>query len=181
MGKNKNSSFEVFDSRINQIVPVDSNEEVLVYKWLMYAQSKDIILKFQYQPCTFTLSEKVTYKHKNKTKTLFQDHVYSPDFEIEWNPKYEIFQEEFKYPFGWHKNNIYVDVKGSFNRNQRSFSIDQKWVFQRYGFYIYKLEPKKFFKKVGILEEFKFTQKTKKPSKIFEGYPLIDDILKISK
>lgn len=69
-----------------------------------------------------------------------------------------------------------MDVKGSFNRNQRSFSIDQKWVYQKTGFYIYKLEPKKFFKKFGILDEFMFTEKTKKPSKVFEGYPLMVDV-----
>jgi len=90
-------------------------------------------------------------------KTLFQDHVYSPDFLIEWDPERTILSDEFKLPFGLNHNRIYVDVKGSFNRNQRSFSIDQKWVYQKYGYYIYKLEPKVFFRKMGILEEFKLT------------------------
>lgn len=70
-------------------------------------------------------------------------------------------------------------MKGSFNRNQRSFSIDQKWVYQKYGYYIYKLEPKVFFRKMGILEEFKLTQKTKKPSKVFAGYPTVGEIFGI--
>ena len=69
-------------------------------------------------------------------------------------------------------------MKGSFNRNQRSFSIDQKWTWQKEGYYIYKLEPKKFFRKFGILEEFLLTEKTKKPSKVFEGYPLLSEIFK---
>lgn len=87
-------------------------------------------------------------------KVLFQDHQYSPDFLIKVNPKYQTLLDEFKVTFS---NQIYVDVKGSFNRNQRSFSIDQKWVYQKTGYYIYKLEPKAFFKKFGILEEFKYT------------------------
>jgi len=119
------------------------------------------------------LSEKEKYTVKGKEKTLFQDHVYSPDFLIRINEKCESLLSEFKVTFD---NNIYVDVKGSFNRNQRSFSIDQKWVYQKTGYYIYKLEPKMFFRKFGILEEFKFTQKTKKPSKVFAGYKTIEEV-----
>lgn len=37
MGRNKNSEFQVYDTRTNQYVDVDSNEEVLVFKWLLYA------------------------------------------------------------------------------------------------------------------------------------------------
>lgn len=37
MGKNKNSTFSVLDTRTNQMVPVDSKEEVLTYKWLLVA------------------------------------------------------------------------------------------------------------------------------------------------
>ena len=173
MGKNKNSNFEVVDTRTNQIVPVDSNEEVLVYKWLLHALELGIVKNFTYQPTTFVLSEKVQYKQGKKTKTLFQDHVYSPDFLIEVDEKHQNLINEFKLVFD---NKIYVDVKGSFNRNQRSFSIDQKWTYQKYGYYIYKLEPKVFFKKFGILEEFKFTQKTKKPSKVFSGYNTVEEI-----
>lgn len=126
-----------------------------------------LVRDFFYQPHTFILSKKVTYMSGKKEKTLFQDHVYSPDFLIIWEPEYTKFRDEFKVPFGDEENMVYVDVKGSFNRNQRSFSIDQKWVYQKEKLYIYKLEPKKFFKKFGILDEFRFTQKTKKPSKVF--------------
>jgi hypothetical protein len=112
------------------------------------------VKSFKYQPITFELCGKVKYGTGPKLKTLFQDHVYSPDFLIEVDGKYKKLIDEFKV---LDENRIYVDVKGSFNRNQRSFSIDQKWVYQKTGYYIYKLEPKKFFKKFGILEEFKFT------------------------
>ena len=176
MGRNRNSVFQVMDTRDNDIVQVDSNEEVLVYKWLLYAQKIGVVQDFQYQPCTFVLSPKVQYQAGKKSRTLFQDHVYSPDFLIQVNPAHQNLIQEFKVPFGQDSNMIYVDVKGSFNRNQRSFSIDQKWVWQKEGFYIYKLEPKVFFKKFGILDEFKFTQKTRKPSKVFQGYNTIDEI-----
>lgn len=92
-------------------------------------QEKGVVLNFEYQPETFVLSEKVQYPSGKKMKTLFQDHVYSPDFLIEWDPERTKLSDEFKLPFGLNHNRIYVDVKGSFNRNQRSFSIDQKWVY----------------------------------------------------
>ena len=156
---------------------MDSREEVLVYRWLLKALELGVVRSFRYQPCTFVLADKATYQDRNKLKTLFQDHVYSPDFEIEIDPALEDLRREFKVLDNGCR--ILVDVKGSFNRNQRSFSIDQKWVWQKTGFYIYKLEPKKFFRKFGILEEFRFTEKTKKPSKVFEGYPLISEIFDV--
>lgn len=177
MGKNRNSNFEVLDTITNQMVEVDSNEEVLVYKWLLYMKQAGVVKDFLYQPIVFTLSDKVQYTVGKKTRTLFQDHVYSPDFLIDINPQYTNLLDEFKVVFDGSK--IYVDVKGSFNRNQRSFSIDQKWVYQKTGYYIYKLEPKQFFKKFGILEEFKFTQKTKKPSKVFAGYKTVEEVFSL--
>lgn len=144
-----------------------------MFKWLLHALEIGLVLDFKYQPCTFVLSDKVKYQSGNKLKTLFQDHVYSPDFLIDVNPKYKSLIDEFKV---LENNKIYVDVKGSFNRNQRSFSIDQKWVYQKTGYYIYKLEPKVFFRKFGILEEFKLTQKTRKPSKVFAGYKTVEEV-----
>ena len=136
-----------------------------------------IVKSFRYQPVTFVLAPKAEYMDGLKKRHLFREHVYSPDFEIEVDPKRKDLVKEFKV---LDRNRIYVDVKGSFNRNQRSFSMDQKWVFQKTGYYIYKLEPKKFFRKFGILEEFRFTEKTKKPSKVFEGYPLVTEIFESS-
>ena len=178
MGKNKRSSYTVLDTRTNQTVEVDSKEEILTYKWLLKALELGIIYSFEYQPKTFTLSDPVKYKDsKGKEKTLFREHVYSPDFLIEFNiMKYHQFKDEFKVMDNG--NRIYIDVKGSFNRTSRSFSVDRKWLYQKYGIYIYELQPKEFFKKFGILEEFKLTEKTKKPSKVFEGYPVITDIFK---
>lgn len=48
MGRNKNSSFEVVDTRSGETVQVDSNEEVLVYMWLLRCQELGIVLDFTY-------------------------------------------------------------------------------------------------------------------------------------
>lgn len=133
---------------------------------------------FVYQPTTFQLSDPVKYRDsKGKERSLFREHVYSPDFTIDFDPlKYRNLMDEFKHIHDG--KTAYIDVKGGFNRTQRSFTTDRKWVFQKYGIYIYELKPKDFFRKFGILKEFMFTDKTKKPSKVFEGYPIVDDIFK---
>lgn len=77
-------------------------------------QGMGVVESFEYQPTTFVLSEKVQYRQGKKMKVLFQDHQYSPDFLIKVNPKYQTLLDEFKVTFS---NQIYVDVKGSFNRN----------------------------------------------------------------
>ena len=56
--------------------------------------------------------------------------------------------------------------------------MNQKWLYSKYHIYVHKVVPKLFFKKFGIIEEFKFTEKTKKPSKKYMGYPMIDEIFK---
>lgn len=176
MGKNKRKQIECLDTRTNQIVLVDSIEEVLTYKWLVQAIELGIVKSFEYQPITFEITKQVKYFDGKKERVLFRPHVYSPDFLIEINPQHEQLKKEFKILFD---NKIYVDVKGTFNKTQRSFSIDQKIIYDKFGYYIYKLIPKDFMKKFGILEEFLYTQKTKKKSKVFEGYPLIQDVFQV--
>ena len=43
MGRNRNSGFEVLDTRTGLMVNVDSNEEVLVYEWLLHAMRLGIV------------------------------------------------------------------------------------------------------------------------------------------
>lgn len=173
MGKNKRKQLECLDTRTNEVILVDSIEEVLTYKWLVKAYEMGIVKSFVYQPITFEITKQVKYFDGKKERVLFRPHVYSPDFLIEINPNCEQLKKEFKILFD---NKIYIDVKGTFNKTQRSFSIDQKIIYEKFGYYIYKLIPKDFMKKFGILEEFLYTQKTKKKSKVFDGYPLIQDV-----
>lgn len=57
------------------------------YKWLLKALDLGIVTDFKYQPCSFVLSDPVKYVNSNgKTRTLFQEHIYSPDFLIAVNP-----------------------------------------------------------------------------------------------
>ena len=100
-----------------------------MYKWLLSALSLGIVQDFVYQPKTFTLSDPVKYTDsKGKERTLFREHVYSPDFTIDFDHiKYPNLYDEFKYVSNG--NRAYVDVKGGFNRTQRSFNTDRKWMY----------------------------------------------------
>ncbi len=87
MGKNRRIQLECLDTRTNETVLVDSVEEIETFKWLLKAMQLGIVRDFKYQPCSFTLSEPVKYVNsKGKTRTLFQEHIYSPDFLISVNP-----------------------------------------------------------------------------------------------
>lgn len=180
-GHNKNSEYTVVDKRTGKTVNVDSLEEVEMYEWLDYALEKGVIEDFTYQPKTFELSQPISYTNsKGKSKSRFREHVYSPDFRFTVSKENDWLLDELKYDFGTDGNReVWIDVKGTFNRNARSFSIDQKWVLWKYGIYIHKLIPKIFFKKCGIIDSFKTTRKTNKPSKKYEGYPDFDDVFSI--
>ena len=180
MGKNKNSEFSVVDKRTGKTVAVDSLEEVEMYEWLDYALEKGIVRDFIYRPDTFRLSEPVDITNsKGKKRSLFREHVYSPDFKIVIDRSRIDLLDELKCDWSDFKEGVYnawIDVKGTFNRNSRSFSIDQKWVWSKYGIYVHKVIPKKFFQKFGIRKEFLLTRKTGKPSAKYQGFPLVDDV-----
>lgn len=179
MGKNRRSKFSVFDSIHNKTLSVDSQEEVEFTKWLCRAIELGIIQDFTYQPKSFKLSDKVEYTTiKGKIKTLFREHIYTADFIIFFDrTKFTDLAEEFKCYSNFDSNikmgkyAYYVDVKGGFQQDAgRSFSMNQKWLFERFHVYVHKVVPKKFFAKFGIPEELRFTEKTRKPSKKYAGY-----------
>lgn len=183
IGKNKRKQLLQFDAAHNVTLSVDSKEECDFIEWLNEAKELSIINDFQYQPSSFLLSDNVKYINVfNKSKTLFREHAYSTDFLIKFNPnKYKDLAAEFKVSqdnLSCQECSVYIDVKGTFNRNTRSFSTDRKWVWQKFNIYIYELIPVKFFKLFGCPQKCKFTNKTKKPRKLFQGFKMIFDIFK---
>lgn len=186
MGKNKRKQIEVFDKVHNVLLNVDSLEEVEFIEWLNAACQMQIIKDFEYQPKSFELFKPQTWVNsKGKNRTLFREHIYTADFII-WidKDKYPALADEFRI-FARNASNeaeqsyaYYIDVKGGFmsNGSARSFPINQKWVYDKYGVYVHKIVPKDFFKKFGITEDLRLTRKTKKPSKKYEGYKLISEV-----
>ncbi len=172
----------MLDTRTNNNVDVDSLEEVEVFEWLLEAMKLGIVVDFEYQPSSYVLFEGAKYKDsKGKERCLFRDHIYSPDFSITFDVSNVRLLDEFKLPViddNRKTAKIVVDVKGAFmtNGSGRSFSLNQKWVFQKYGIYVYKLVPKEFFRKFGITESLMYTKKTRKPSSKYRGFPKIEEV-----
>ena len=185
MGKNKRRVLEVFDAKHGKNLEVDSQEEVEFVKWLNEATSLGVVKDFEYQPKPFKLSGPAHYNDGKKVRSLFREHVYTADFILYVDSvKNPSLARELKLSDSIKDNGdikaYYIDIKGGFmsNGSARSFPINQKWVYEKFHVYVHKLIPKEFFKEFGIPEELKFTEKTKKPSKKYAGYPLIKDIAK---
>jgi hypothetical protein len=156
----------------------ESKEEVYFSWWIDELTKAGIIQDIKYQPKSFILSDKFNIKFiehlKTKTKersvNILADHIYTADWLIRWNKKahlkvYASIDDELthtikRYPLlaNHNKEKDYyfsvVDVKGTFNQNDawRRFSIDQKWVMQKYGIYVQKIVPNPAVSKSGALK-----------------------------
>lgn len=181
MGKNKRNQIKFYDSFHDLNVSCDSVEEVDMYSWLIEAHSLGVVVDFKYQPKSYLLSDTVKYVNvEGKQRTLLREHIYSPDFEFIIEPKKclklakELRLTQDQASCDWFK--ICVDVKGTFAKSDggRSFSINQKWLMQKHNVYVCKIVPKDFFKLFGVPKACQLTAKTKKPRKMYLGYPQID-------
>jgi len=150
------------------MIKFESAEELHFSWYIDELVQNGFIKRWKYQPEPFPLSDKVTFtwqkqlktKQKVMVKTLLQEHKYQADFLIIWAYKAAgIFfapkattHDILSYPFvaDFSENYGYrtvIDVKGEYNQNDawRRFSIDQKWVWQRYKVPVQKIIPKKLF------------------------------------
>lgn len=187
MGKNKRQQFEAFDKVHGRTVMVDSREEMDMLAWLCEAKDLGLILDFEYQPAAIKLFDSVDFVNsQGKKRSLFREHVYTPDFIVKFRPGVsEQLDVQFKVPFDRMRQNefkAYIDVKGGFmsNGSGRSFSINQKWIYQLTGIYVQKIVPKDFFRKCGCPVESFVTRKTGKSRKMFQGYKSIRQTLGLS-
>ena len=183
MGKNKRKQISCFDEFHNVEVQCDSIEECDFLAWCSEMAQQKLIYDFTYQPESIKLFDKVDYiAYDGKKKSLFREHVYSPDFIIQINPRTSnILCKELKIPYeamNLESFSVYLDVKGTFQRADggRAFSLNQKWVYQKTGIYVMKLVPKEFFKKCGCPSNCFLTQKTKKLRKMYSGMKDIKQI-----
>lgn len=185
-GKNKRKQLELHDPVHNADLLVDSMEEVEFLQWLFEAHSLGIVTDFIYQPDSFLLTGKVDYMpmfpanpKKPKAKCLFRDHIYTADFKVVLASK---FLEASSKGFVVMDNGkpgedytVWVDTKGTFmlHGGDRSFSINQKLVWEKYGVYIQKVVPKEFFRKLGVPPCLRYTFQKKQISHKYDGYNFI--------
>ena len=186
MGKNTRRQIQYRDDFHNIDVNCDSVEECDYIDWCSEAAQLSIIQDFEYQPQSIKLFDAVEYINwKGQSRSLLREHIYSPDFKIMFNPQsYQILAKEFKLPHKALQDNtfqVYLDVKGEFQRGDggRSFSINQKWVYQKTGIYVQKIIPKDFFKACGCPAKCFLTRKTGRPRKAFVAFKSIKEVFAI--
>lgn len=187
MGKNKKSKI-TFEN-----LELDSKEELLFIHWLNEAKENNLISEYKYQPEEYVLSDKVTLvkqiekkkKLVDKEVTILNKHIYTPDFCVKPTEKFY----ELYYKFGWDKifkrieiNDGYliIDIKGSFNQagGDRVFSINQKWIYQKYGIYITKIVPDDLFELTWCPELCRLTPVKKQPIEKYKDFKKLSSILK---
>lgn len=169
----------------------DSVEEGEFYAWCLEAKEHGFIEDFVYHPEPFKLSErqsttrtkvyytKVRRERREKVEEvfLFHPHEYTPDFKLslsdKWLDKFSTALHHDDFNVAW------IDVKGTFGmfHDDKSFSINQKWVYQKYGVVVNKVVPKRFFPKTWVPTSARYTDKTGKVRKAYVMCPTIEDVL----
>jgi len=159
----------------------DSYEEFEFNLWIQEAKEHGLITNPVYQPASFILSGgvKVSFEKKLKTKTkiiektLLQPHIYTADWSFDLCIQ---FPPSIFWPV---TGKVWIDIKGDWqNRGaKQEFSINRKWVFEKYGIYINKIVPKTFFQKTWCPELLRITPKTKKPVKHYSNAPTLQSQL----
>lgn len=185
-GKNRRRQLEAYDEVHQVMLSVDSQEEVDMLNWLNEAKHLGIINDFRYQPPSYQLSDPVKYKDvAGKERSLYREHQYTTDFMLEFNPNRQLeLAKELKVSYealSADSCSVFIDVKGTFNRNARSFSTDRKWLWQKFKIYIYELIPQKFFKLFGVPAASVLSPKKKQPRKCFQGFSSLSEAFKVNR
>lgn len=149
-----------------------SDEEKDFAEWLEEAEYNGLVTDLEYEPHSFLLSPKQSIfvekqlktKIKQVEKFLLHQHSYTPDFRF-------IIKDKLLYAFFKKISGLYtyVDTKGTWSNrgSAQEFSINQKWVYEKYGVFINKIIPSKLFKKTWVPELCRLTPKKRQPKKEF--------------
>jgi hypothetical protein len=183
----------------------DSLEEYHFYLWTIEALQHDLIKNVKYHPWKATLGHSVSLKVPKPTKRkpdgtrkihLLQAIQYEPDWILEIYPDRNFLLKKNIVPLRslpqnpnyWEPHHggaiVMVDIKGNYTAARmqpQKFPVIQKWMFQKFGIYINKIIPKKFFMKFWCPELATYTPKTGKKSKRYTDCQLIEAWLKENK
>ena len=171
----------------------DSTEELWASYWLKEIQDAGYIDSFHLHPEPYILAQTYSYPYDKYLKTrvkelesnLLSPHIYTPDFLVNWNKNARgIFwnaihdRVQLKDVFVAKEtedgnNNYYsiIEVKAGFSKFHagREFSINAKWMLQRFGVYVNKViigNKKGLFKDTFTPEKYLLTDKSKQNRKL---------------
>ena len=152
--------------------------------WLDDFKKEGAINEWFYESNSFTLSDQQLYpvskvmktKIKIVTHELLKDHTYRPDFLVEWNEDWNkklwrlvddaTCERKVKFfavrSSKTGKPYTFFEVKGDFDRNNmtRLFTLNQKWLYSKYGLYVTLVKLPTLFKQTFVPERYFVTDKT---------------------
>lgn len=168
-----------------------SKEELYFWWYLLELKDKGFISDIRYEPQSFDLCESVRFPWIKKMKTkdkvcdfeLLKGMRYTPDFTFVWELKAtgiftaNKYQNPRNMPFKMLGKTCWVDVKGTFSRNEsyRIFPMYQKMMWKIHGIFVEKIVMPTLYVKTFTPGRFLLTDKTMKPRTInFETQTLND-------
>ena len=145
------------------VVKDTSDEEKYFLCWAEEAKEAGLVRRIKYQPKPFTLCEPVKIvshtgaKGKEHRFHLLNEHIYTADFLLEWEPLATEIGMVRSLLNSTSKGKAYfncnqrkdgllysvIDTKGSYSENVNDirFPLNQKWVYAKYGIYVQKVVP----------------------------------------
>jgi len=160
----------------------DSKEEMYFSWYLDELVDAGYVRNYDLHPREFILTNKQTVqvekqlktKVKVIEKTFLQPHVYTPDFYIRWlHNADDIFLSKIKGSgVFWAATPVLIDsfieIKPTFSRYNmaRVFSLNQKWMYNKYGIYVQLIKPFKLFKDTFTPVRFLTTDKSGQARKL---------------
>lgn len=153
---------------LNSAGPLDSMEEWYFTQYLKELKEHGVIVNSYKNEVPIQLSEKVLHvytekmptKDKVNTKHLLHGHVYTPDFFIEWEPKWlNLFYDRYnqgiqkkghRIPFlttpGGMDASI-IEIKGNFIQVDKATEVSNniKWTFDKHNIFVQKVKVPKIF------------------------------------
>lgn len=151
--------------------------------WLEELLDRKIVFEAFYEPKSYLLSNKlIKLNEKNKTKILLQEHKYTPDFEFQIYPEYIHLFNKMDFIIS-NDNLCVIEIKPKYNMNNmnRLFSVNQKWVWEKYGIYVQKIIVDDLFENTFIPKRYLKTDKLTKDRLIKYKYNLVDDYINANK
>jgi len=185
MGKDEKIKKKKKAKPIYKGIEFDSFEEIGFYQWCEEAKEHNLIGLFIYHPPSYTLSTKQTYMIPKQLKTkvrydereLLKPHVFTLDFKIfSFSDRInKLFIKEYVT-----SGEIVIDVKGKGESadKKRIFTLNQKWLFEKFGVYANMVRADEFFQSTWIPEGYRYTPITGNIKKKFLNTPTISEYLK---
>lgn len=179
----KNTRKQIIVNCFSKDYSVDSNEEVAFLHWCEESyQNKLIDIEFDnfYQPPAYELLPCIKIQDGKKEKTLLREHSYTLDFIIIPTDKlFELFPKLEKYLIKSFDNKCYIDIKGMFNKNggDRTFSINQKLLYNKYQIYVNKVIPNKLFINSFLPEKEKYSPKKHQLREKYKDLKLLNEFI----